>query len=199
MRALFSKKAQRKSDLHFYTLIILFAIACFIFHDQPKIAMWIGFILAGYSAVANDSIQTLGTFISSNRKVKWWILWLFIGGIMLAVLTYGWHLNSGDISYERLSKIDQPTEFNFIRLLAPLSLLVLTRLKMPVSTTFLLLSVFSTSKTIEKMIEKTFIGYFVAFGAALIIWAIVAELKKKKIAFHGSYNIKAWRMTPGPF
>ena len=193
MNALFSKKAERQADIRFYALIALFAVACFIFRNQPNIAMWIGFILAGYSAIANDSIQTLGTFLSSNSKVKWWILWIFIGGIMLAVLAYGWHLNSGDISYERLSKIPQPTEFNFVHLLAPLSLLVLTRLKMPVSTTFLLLSVFSNSKTIGKMLEKTFMGYFVAFGAALVIWAIVAELKKKKIAFHGSYNMKAWR------
>ncbi|MFT5434514.1 MAG: hypothetical protein ACI9OJ_005227, partial [Myxococcota bacterium] len=49
-------------------------------YDTPAIAMWVGFIFAGYSAVANDSIQTLGTFIASNRNRKWWQLWLFIGG-----------------------------------------------------------------------------------------------------------------------
>ena len=28
----------------------------------------IGFALAGYSVIANDSIQTLGTFIASKKK-----------------------------------------------------------------------------------------------------------------------------------
>ena len=36
----------------------------------------IGFILAGYSVIANDSVQTLGTWIASNReKFKWTTLW----------------------------------------------------------------------------------------------------------------------------
>ena len=35
----------------------------------------IGFALAGYSVIANDSIQTLGTFIASKKKwFKWYIL-----------------------------------------------------------------------------------------------------------------------------
>ena len=31
----------------------------------------IGFGLAAYSVVANDSVQTLGTFIASNQRFKW--------------------------------------------------------------------------------------------------------------------------------
>ena len=35
----------------------------------------IGFALAGYSVIANDSIQTLGTFIASKQKwFKWYTL-----------------------------------------------------------------------------------------------------------------------------
>ena len=40
----------------------------------PQIAMWVGFLFAAYAAVANDSIQTLGTFIASNQDRKWWVL-----------------------------------------------------------------------------------------------------------------------------
>ena len=50
-----------------------------VVYDRPQIAMWVGFAFAGYSAVANDSIQTIGTFIASNRERQWWQLWLFIG------------------------------------------------------------------------------------------------------------------------
>ena len=30
-----------------------------------------GFLLAAYSVIANDSAQTLGTFIASNKETKW--------------------------------------------------------------------------------------------------------------------------------
>ena len=33
----------------------------------PNIAMWVGFLFAAYAAIANDSIQTIGTFIASNQ------------------------------------------------------------------------------------------------------------------------------------
>jgi hypothetical protein len=34
----------------------------------------VGFLFAAYSIVANDAIQTLGTFLSSNAKRPWWML-----------------------------------------------------------------------------------------------------------------------------
>ena len=35
----------------------------------------VGFALAGWSVIANDSIQTFGTFIASKQKwFKWYIL-----------------------------------------------------------------------------------------------------------------------------
>jgi hypothetical protein len=35
----------------------------------------VGFLVAAYSLVANDSVQTLGTFIASNsQKFKWYYL-----------------------------------------------------------------------------------------------------------------------------
>lgn len=179
----------------FITLLVL--IAAFVFH-QPVIAMWFGFAVAGYSAVSNDSIQTLGTFISSNRKVKWYWLWLFLGGILIATLVSGWYQNIGDISYGRLSKIPHPEEFSFIQLLAPIVLLVITKLKMPVSTTFLLLAVFSSSGTLGAMINKTLIGYFVAFGVAAIFWGAFAYIvrnyiNKKYREKVRKQNIGLWR------
>ena len=54
-------------------------------YPYPSVAMWIGFVLAGYSAIANDSIQTIGTFIASNAHRKWWHLWLYIGLIFVII------------------------------------------------------------------------------------------------------------------
>ena len=50
----------------------------------------LGFALAAYSVVGNDSIQTLGTFLVSNERRKWWHLWLFAGSIMAVVVTLGY-------------------------------------------------------------------------------------------------------------
>ena len=60
-----------------------FLIAMFV-APYPQYAMWAGFLFAAYAAVANDSIQTLGTFIASNQDKKWWVLWMIIGGVFLA-------------------------------------------------------------------------------------------------------------------
>jgi len=167
-----------------FTIIIAVLIALAgLVTGQPGIAMWFGFAVAGFSVVSNDSIQTLGTFLSSNRKVAWHWLWLFIGGIMLVTVTYSWISYSGDVSYGRLNEIPQPQNLQFIQLLAPIVLIVLTRFKMPVSTTFLILATFSSTSTIQGMVNKTLIGYFLAFSISLLVWGaigfIVHKLKRR--------------------
>ena len=50
----------------------------------------IGFALAGWSVIANDSIQTLGTFIASKQKwFKWYILASAASVAMIATISYG--------------------------------------------------------------------------------------------------------------
>ena len=60
--------------------------------------MFAGFLLAAYSIVANDAIQTLGTFLSSNEQRPWWVLWLYACSILCTVLVYGWFTNFGDVA-----------------------------------------------------------------------------------------------------
>ena len=67
--------------------------------------MIFGFILAAYSIVGNDSLQTLGTFLSSNTHRKWWELWAFSSSVMIAVILYGWFTYDKDPSYDRLNKV----------------------------------------------------------------------------------------------
>ena len=53
--------------------------------ELSPIVMWLGFILASYSVVGNDVIQTLGTFLTSNEnRVPWYVLWLYAAGILVA-------------------------------------------------------------------------------------------------------------------
>jgi hypothetical protein len=165
-------------------LVVGFSLAG-LFYDVHSIAMWLGFIFAGYAAIANDSIQTLGTFIVSNSKRPWWQLWLFVALILIAVLVAGWFINNGDVTWKKLynpasypdlpqhSQYPQPSSFSFIQLAAPLVLLILTRMRMPVSTTFLLLSCFSSnSKGITDVLGSSLSGYAISFTFSLLIWIL---------------------------
>jgi hypothetical protein len=171
-----------RKEKAFVILVAVLLFVCGLATPFPAIGMWVGFALAGYSAIANDSIQTIGTFIASNAKRPWWILWLFMGVIFLLTVTYSWVLFDGDVSHQRLTSkgFDQaPTSFNFLQLAAPVILLVLTRLRMPVSTTFLLLSIFSADvKGVTGIIFKSWNGYIIAFLTAIVVWFIVSKFVK---------------------
>ena len=105
----------------------------------PHLAMWVGFVFAAYAAVANDSIQTLGTFIASNQDKKWWVLWIFIGGVFIATHSYSWLFSDftgaidaagnpigdgvadGDVSHGRLLAKgfeNAPQSFHFLQIAA---------------------------------------------------------------------------------
>ena len=142
--------------------------------------MWTVFFLAAYSAIANDSIQTIGTFIASNKHRKWYYLWFYMGGILLFTHTYSWVYYDGDISNGRLLSKglnEAPSSFTFLQVMAPAILLVLTRLKMPVSTSILLLSAFTTkASSIVSILQNSMFGYIIAFATAIIVWYLVTDL-----------------------
>jgi hypothetical protein len=168
-----------KKEKSFILFIAILTFICGMVSPYPQVAMWVGFALAGYSAIANDSIQTIGTFIASNHKRPWWILWLFMGIIFVATITYSWVVFDGDVSHQRLTTkgFDQaPTSFSFLQLAAPILLLVLTRLRMPVSTSVLLLSSFSTqASSIGSVLSKSLFGYILAFITAIVLWFLIAK------------------------
>jgi hypothetical protein len=171
-----------KEERNFLVLIAVLFIVCAFVTPFPHIAMWVGFAIAGYSAIANDSIQTIGTFIASNSQRRWYYLWLYMGVIFIATMTYSWLVYNGDVSYQRLTSkgFDQaPQSFSFLQLAAPVFLLILTRFRMPVSTTFLILSAFATSSdAILSVLGKSLIGYGIAFVSAIIVWFVVARFTK---------------------
>jgi phosphate/sulfate permease len=141
--------------------------------------MILGFALAAYSVVANDAIQTLGTFLSSNTKRPWPVLWAYIGGLLTVVLVYGWWQNQGDVSYGRLSKIPEAVHSSWIYCIAPAVLLVITRFGIPVSTTFLILTVFAP-KALPDMLLKSILGYAVAFTLGFVTYRYVANSLERR-------------------
>ena len=137
--------------------------------------MFVGFLFAAYSVIANDSVQTLGTWIASNNeRVSWKVMWGAASAVLLYTLWYGWTVNGGDISYGRLNKIPFQ-EIQWYHAMAPALLLVLTRIGVPVSTSFLVLSAFASTFVLEKMLMKSMMGYAVAAVAAYAIWIVVTK------------------------
>ncbi len=153
----------------------------------------IGFALAGYSVIANDSIQTLGTFIASKKKwFKWYILAGSASSVMILALAWGWYSYDGDISYGRLTRIPYQ-EIQWYHAVAPAILLLLTRIGIPVSTTFLVLSAFASTVVLEKMLLKSVVGYGLAAMVAYIAWIVVSKFINEKLDEVDEKYIGFWR------
>lgn len=257
-----------KEERSFILLILGFLAIAWLAKPHPGLAMWAGFLFAAYSAIANDSIQTIGTFMASNQKRPWWVLWIFLGGIFVGtacvsyftsdyadnqvlialedpevaqaletllkegetegtravsdleaapwlaklnsdylrelvvearqdpektklghILDWNYRPDStrdgpdGDVSHGRLLSKGfekSPTDFHFLQIAAPIILLILTRMRMPVSTTFILLTSFAaTPAAVGGVLAKSFSGYLLAFLLAFVTFLGVAKLSRK--------------------
>ena len=146
----------------------------------------IGFLLAAYSVVANDSLQTLGTYLSSNKgRTPKALQMLFICGVAAAVLLIGWFLHPaggslGDPAWGRLEKFPQPDNFNWVYLLPPIAVLALTQWGAPVSTSFLVLSAFEP-KNATKLVLNSLSGYVMAFLLAMVVYGLLMWILEKKV------------------
>lgn len=162
--------------------------------DIHSLYAFIGFMLAAYAVIGNDSVQTLGTFIASNiRIVKWYWLWLGAASVLAATLIAGWYLHDGDISFGRLNRIPDIT-IEWYHAAAPLALLLLTRAGIPVSTTFLVLSTFATGVVLKDMLLKSFVGYGVAALASYGIWIVLSRFINEKFNTVRREHRTYWRI-----
>ena len=154
----------------------------------------LGFGLAAWSVTANDSIQCLGTFIASKQKwFKWYILAASASFAMIVTVSYGWWMYDGDISYGRLTQIPYQ-EIQWYHAVAPGILLLLTRIGIPVSTTFLVLSAFASTVVLEKMLLKSVVGYAVAAIAAYVCWIGISKFINEKFdEITTNWKITFWR------
>ncbi|MDP6785230.1 MAG: hypothetical protein QGG44_07150 [Alphaproteobacteria bacterium] len=154
----------------------------------------LGFGLAAWSVTANDSIQCLGTFIASKQKwFKWYILAASASFAMIVTVSYGWWIHDGDISYGRLTQIPYQ-ETQWYHAVAPGILLLLTRVGIPVSTTFLVLSAFASTVVLEKMLLKSVVGYGVAAIAAYVCWIGISKFINEKFdEITTNWKITFWR------
>ena len=162
------------------------------------IGLWaaVGFVFAAYAVVGNDALQTLGTFINSNRRLPWWALFLFASTILIVVFFYGYVTDGGELrnpdgspralcnfdvgcdpSYGRLNNTEKYPVFDpqWYHALPPLMLLVLTRFGVPVSTTFMVLTIFATIGGLSSMLQKSLIGYGLAFAVGGGLYLVLSQ------------------------
>jgi hypothetical protein len=167
-----------KDQIRFYlfTLLLLTGICLGYYAGLPAYWLgWFSFAIAAFSVAGNDAVQTIGTFFESKKSVHWIQKLIVFGSLLSLVHLIGWFFHSSEIHFERLNSITEVKEFNLFQLTAPVILVVITRLRAPVSTTFLVLGLFGGS-SIDKMLTKSFLGYGIAFIGAILVWAILAKL-----------------------
>ena len=111
---------------------------------------------------------------SNNQRFKWTTMWVLASAVLLFTLWYGWYTNGGDISYGRLTKIPfQEIQWYHVR--APLVLLILTRIGVPVSTSFFSFKCPCKYICTRKDACKTIMGYAVAGVFAYVLWILIAR------------------------
>jgi len=160
--------------------------------DIHVIYACIGFLLAAYAIIGNDAVQTLGTFIASNSKImKWYWLWAAASLVLIVTISYSWAVNGGDISYGRLNKIPH-IDVQWYHAAAPLILVLLTRIGIPVSTTFLVLSTFASTLVLEDMLIKSVIGYGLAAVVAYALWLVISRIVNEKHNMVKKQNRMKW-------
>ncbi|MDZ7629386.1 MAG: hypothetical protein U5J99_13380 [Parvularculaceae bacterium] len=146
--------------------------------DIFGINIWalLGFFFAAYAVVGNDALQTLGTFINSNQKLPWWATFLFATTVLVVVFGYGYVIYEGDPSWGRLSDLKKYPVFEvqWYHVLPAVMLLVVTAFGIPVSTTFMILTIFASLAGLQGMLIKSLQAYAFAFMSGLLLYAILA-------------------------
>lgn len=142
----------------------------------------IGFLFAAYAVVGNDALQTIGTFINSNSRLHWFWLFLFSGSILVVTFITGWIIYEGDPSWDRLSNTTKypVVDVQWYHTLPPLVLVIITRFGVPVSTSFMVLTVFASVGGLTSMLTKSLTGYGLAFVVGLAIYLAVTNTLEKR-------------------
>ena len=133
-----------------------------------------GFGMASLAVMGNDALQTLGPFLASQRwRGNRWLQGLVLAVVLCVVLLLSWVAGGGDPAWGRLDRFPLPDPFRWRDLVPLLALLVLTRLGLPVSTSFLVLTAMAPVQ-LGGMVRKSLAGYGVAFGLAALLYGLLA-------------------------
>lgn len=149
------------------------------------------FGLASLAVMGNDALQTLGPFLAGQRwRSSPRSQGLFLVLILCGVLLLSWVAGSGDPAWGRLDRFPLPDPWRWKDLLPLLSLLVLTRLGVPVSTSFLVLTAVAPMQ-LGGMLRKSLAGYGLAFVGALILYSLLGPWLEGKASPPGAESAES--------
>ena len=167
------------SHLCFVLLLLPLLGAGLILGLQPQYLLLAGVLMYAITTVAitsNDFPQVFATYLESSRW-SWWLQWLLFSGVLWLVHAQDWFVHS-TIHFGKLDRIPEVSVFTWVQILTPFWVILATRFKFPLSTSFAVLTTFSFSlsqgtEVVEGMIMKSLNGYWVAYLAACLVWLLV--------------------------
>lgn len=148
----------------------------------------VGFLLAAWAVIGNDSLQTLGPFLQANRgRTSRPLQALYLCAVLCSVLLLGWWRGGGDASWGRLAAYPAPACFGWVELLPPLAVLLLTQAGVPVSTSFLVLTAF-TPANLPLLLRRSLLGYGLALAVGLLLYGLASFWRRRR----------SWARGPSP-
>lgn len=153
---------------------------------------WLLVVFTTYTIMANNCAQTIGMFIASNKGKSKFRIICFLSGIFITTLLVSWLFCDRRLDFYLLHDIPY-NNLNVLLFLIPVLLFFLTKYKIPVSATFLIIPIFANRNTIHSMITKTSVSYFVSFLISLFVWEFIYTKRKYLIDVKNEKDInKIW-------
>ena len=172
-------------------LLLMFLFVVILGRDN--LLSWIVVALTTYNIIFNNSIQTIGLFISSNKENNILHTLLFFGSIFVFSVVLSWFLTSGGVHYHLLDTIDyKENHINILFIFLPLMLYFFTKKRIPVSATFLVIPLFANKDTIENMINKTSVSYLLSFIVSLMVYNFLYKKYKDIISNEKENTSTTW-------
>lgn len=181
----FSDLSKKKFNI-IYVFTIAAISACF--SGKTSYFNWFVMTTIMYNVIANNFVQTVGTFVTSSKNISKLNLFLYLAIIFIFNVLLAWKSYDGRIHRGFLEEIEYKDSIRYSALLIPIILNLLTRFRIPISTTFLTLPLFSKTYNLTNIISKAFSGYFVSFIISFIIWNLVYEKYKKHLKSNDNYE-----------
>ena len=170
--------------------LFLLLLAIFLL-GNGNIFAWIITSLVTYNVVFNNSIQTIGLFIASNKNKGIFYNLLFFSSIFVFTVLLSWFLTDREVHYHLLDTINY-SRIGLQFLLLPILLSFLTKKQVPLSATFLIIPLFADSSTISSMVNKTTVSYFLSLIGSLIIYKFLYTKYKNLLVDEKSDTGKIW-------
>lgn len=168
-------------------IVVLFILSLIVslFAGQNYFG-WLLVVFTTYTIMANNCAQTIGMFIASNKSKSKFRIIYFLSGIFIITLLISWLFCNKQLDFYLLHDIPY-NSLNPLLVFLPIVLFFLTKYKIPVSATFLIIPIFANKNTVHSMITKTSVSYFISFLISLIVWRFIytkykylIEVKKEK-------------------